>query len=292
MDREVRLQQARNLDNISTALVNAGINVVKRNPIPSAAYVFGVLICLFFSGFNVSPEMENQFHSDLRSIDYESYEKAELNFANAEDDYRRSKGWFTCDKHCQVYKMELDKRRDEYNRVKMMVQKTHSDAKAKLGIFSNFGISETRDLFWRRFSQGKGFARRQSQWDALFMGIQAMGRDESLISYGIRLLMTILFNFTIGMIGAVIAFIFGLYGLIQTYQVPLTYAIIFFLMASLAALSFAATWLLGIYAAAAGTVYVGAKMIASNLRLEGTGNYGGRVQGDAYSHAGRRQYRD
>ena len=40
--------------------------------------------------------------------------------------------------------------------------------------------------FWTRFSQGKGFAQRQTKWDALFMGISAMGRDESFVNYLLR----------------------------------------------------------------------------------------------------------
>ena len=70
------------------------------------------------------------------------------------------------------------------------------------------------------------------------------------------------------MIGTVISFIFSLYSLIITYQANILSALIFFSMASLAALSFAATWLILIYLFAAGTVYVGAKVISTNLRLQ------------------------
>lgn len=116
--------------------------------------------------------------------------------------------------------------------------------------------------------------------------------------------MNVLFNFTLGVCGAVIAFIFryfthnsriiildfvlhifhisihhfvftcyslflpSLYSLIQSYRESLLLAAPFFLAASLAAISFALTWLITLYFATAGTVYVGAKFIASNMRLE------------------------
>lgn len=108
--------------------------------------------------------------------------------------------------------------------------------------------------------------------------------------------MSMLFNFTIGLIGAVVAFIFSLIALIQTYQASLLAGLTFFVLASLAALSFIMTWLIGFYIAAAGishlvsshlslalvsslpplpsltsslgVVYVSASTAAQNLRLE------------------------
>lgn len=143
------------------------------------------------------------------------------------------------------------------------------EAKGKMGLFSSFGVEETRDLFWTRFAQGRSFAARQSRWDALFLGISAMGRDEHFISYALRVLAQVLLNFTVGMMGAVLSFIWSLYALVASYQASLLTALSFFLLASLAALSFGITWLIGMYLTAAGAVYVGAKLVAANLRLEG-----------------------
>lgn len=111
-----------------------------------------------------------------------------------------------------------------------------------------------------------------------------MAKNESLSNYLLRLCMSLLFNFTIGIFGAVVAFIFSLYGLIQTYRVNIFVGLIFFFLAAVASIAFAMTWIIGLYAAAAGTVYVGSKMV-SNLRLENAGggrqhyNAGGRLRG-------------
>jgi hypothetical protein len=102
-----------------------------------------------------------------------------------------------------------------------------------------------------------------------------MGRDEKLASYVLRLVLSFVFNFTIGVVGAVLVFMGGLYGLIQSFQPDAVSALAFFGLASLAAISFALTWLLGLYVATAGTVYVGAKLISSNMRIE-DGGRGGR----------------
>jgi hypothetical protein len=193
----------------------------------------------------------------------------------AENDYYRSKGWFTCDAFCLQRREVFDKLSLKHKELKNELDSVVRDAKGALGLFSSFGVDETRDLFWTRFSQGKAFATRQSKWDALFIGLSAMRRDESFLSYLLRAGIQILMNFTIGMIGAVVAFVWSLYGLIQTYKASLISGLIFFLFASIAAIAFGLTWIIGMYICAAGTVYVGAKLIAHNMRIEGGGADGG-----------------
>lgn len=273
MNQDMRNQQIRVIDEFSTALIRAGVNVIKRNPIPVGSYILGILICFCCTGFKVSLDQQKKYNNRVAGIDYAALDKAAMELDYAQDDYRRSKGWFSCDKVCQIYKKTLSEKQFQYNELERGIKKEMSNAKAGVGIFSEYGVSETRELFWRRFTQGKSFAQRQSTWDALFMGLSAMGRDESMLSYLMRLLLSVLFNFTVGMVGAVVAFIFNLYGLITAYQVPIYYAITFFILASLAAISFAVTWIIGIYAVAAGAVFVGAKAIAANMRIEG-GNMG------------------
>ena len=77
-------------------------------------------------------------------------------------------------------------------------------------------------------------------------------------------------------------FIFGLWGIVRTYQPnPLT-ALFFFVTAACAAFAFVTTYLLALYGAAAGGVYGMAKMAETNMRLEGgRGRGGGRryIQG-------------
>ena len=56
-----------------------------------------------------------------------------------------------------------------------------------MGLWSEFGISEARTLFWDCMEKGKGFARRATFWDMLF-GI-TMGRDENIGSFLMRMAM-------------------------------------------------------------------------------------------------------
>lgn len=272
--RDQQIQQAREIDKLSTLLVEIGINTVKKNPIKVSMYFIGLLVCLLFNGFTVDEEKVRMFEEQLAAVDYLKVEDAQRRVYIAEQNYYQTKGWFSCNSECQLNKLLMQESIAKYREIQQAEEKKVHGAKSNVGIFSEYGVSETRVLFWERFGQGKAFAVRQSKWDALFIGISAMGRDESLPNYILRIITNALFNFTIGVIGAVLAFIFSLYSLIKTYEAPLLVALPYFIFATLAAVSFALTWLIALYIGTAGTVYVGAKFLASNLRVQ-SGQEGG-----------------
>ena len=68
-----------------------------------------------------------------------------------------------------------------------------------------------KDSFWSYFTHGKQFAKRQSTWDAMFMGIQSMARhhDEQWIEFALRVLMNVLINFSMGLAMALVMFVIG-----------------------------------------------------------------------------------
>lgn len=109
--------------------------------------------------------------------------------------------------------------------------------------------------------------------------MSAMAKDESITEYIVRLALRMLCNFTAGLFIAVGAFIFSLYSLLQSYRTNLVAGLMFFIFASLASISFAMTWIIGLYAGAAGTMYVCSK-VATNLQLQDRQQqqHGGRVR--------------
>lgn len=273
-DRDRQALQARELDRLSTAMIDLGVRVVKKNPIKVGSYFIGLIICLFVNGYSTSEGSRMQYNKILSTIDYDRLNNVRDDFDYASRAYYRSKGWFTCDTTCKQKYTIMKEHEKLHNTLVHETESITSEAKSTLGLFSEFGVGETRDLFWTRFAQGKSFATRQSKWDALFMGIQAMGRDETIVSYALRVIMNMLFNFTLGVCGAVIWFLFSVWHLITTYKANILAGLAFFAMAALGAIAFALTWLIGIYIATAGTVYVGAKFIATNMRIEGGGPHG------------------
>lgn len=272
-----------NINDISTIMLTSAVKFVKRNPVPSSLYFFGLLACLFFNGFQVSSQNKEMFEKTLNKIDYDSLYALEVQHYNAKKKYHQSMGWFySCNDVCQDYKRDYLNIEKVYKIEQRKETEIMADAKSNLGLFSTYGISETRDLFWKKFAQGRGFAQRQSTWDALFLGIGAMSRDETLMEYFIKVLMNLLINFTFGMIMAVVIFIFSLYNVIVSYKASIIIWLPYFFMVSIAAISFVLTWLIGLYLSVAGTVYVGAKVLATNVRLEDGDRYrhqyGGRVR--------------
>lgn len=65
-----------------------------------------------------------------------------------------------------------------------------------------YAVQEARDLFWGTFAAGKGFAKRASMWDLLFMGIGSMGRDENMMAFVFR------FAFQVKMMINIVIFFF------------------------------------------------------------------------------------
>jgi hypothetical protein len=101
-----------------------------------------------------------------------------------------------------------------------------------------------------------------------FIGIRSMTRDESMIQYALRVVMQILINFSIGLVMALLVFLFSLWSIIRDYQANPVVAVIFFVAAGCAAFSFVASYLLGMFGAVAGGMYGLAKVAESTQRAQ------------------------
>ena len=115
-------------------------------------------------------------------------ERAQLNAAKYNQAYQQSRGFlgFGCGANCnRKYEQYLFAEK-ELKIAKDAHYKALSTAKSKVGVFSIYAVEEARDLFWGTFAQGKGFAKRASTWDLIFMGIGSMGRDEGIMAFILR----------------------------------------------------------------------------------------------------------
>lgn len=277
-DRTVRTyeesqQQMRNqrqqLDEISTSLVNFGITRVRKNPIKVGMYFCGLLLCLLFDGFQVTQVQQQNYDKIMEKIDHtEMYNKREV-MANKYDEFVNRQGWFwSCSTpECQKARAEYDIAKADFEALEAVNNENLRDAKQEIGIFSTEAVAEAREGFWMKFNQGKRFATNQSKWDLIFNGISAIGKNEKIGSFLLRILLNVLFNFTIGIVGAVFGFIVSLFWLLYDYRVGLLQGTAFFVLASTAALSFLISIIVVMYLGAAGTVYVGAKALSTQLRI-------------------------
>ncbi|KAJ8598765.1 hypothetical protein CTAYLR_009871 [Chrysophaeum taylorii] len=245
-------------------------STAKENPKITGLWGTGLLLTLFATGFRVSQEVAATYETDMARADMsDEIRRAARRFTQLDEEYYYSRGWFSCDKQCQRLKVAVEDARRHLEFVQREEAAKMSDVKATVGIFSEFGVAETREQFWSSFAGGQSFAKRQSMWDLLFIGLSSTSRDENTISILLRWLVQLLFNFTIGLVGALIAFAWKLWSLVASYQPDPATAITFAVCALLAATSMVATYLFALYFCAASGVAAVSAAAMAQARIEG-----------------------
>ena len=254
---------------VGTLVVKGVGSFARKHKVISTSYVFGILFLLFVgSGSKLTYDQATQYNRIMESIDLNAEYEASNRYAQAAHAYRATKGWFSCDHVCQRNKKRMEHAEMVLDEIRKEGYARMSKAKNVAGLFSEVGVNEVKDSFWEYFTAGKQFAKRQSMWDVMFMGIRKMSRDESTLEYVLKVLLQVLINFSMGLIFALAIFIWGLWGIVKSYEPnPLT-AVVFFIGASSAAFAFVSTYLFAIFGAAAGGVYGLAKVAESNARIE------------------------
>ncbi len=100
------------------------------------------------------------------------------------------------------------------------VEQQQKTANAHLGLFGQQAVSDVKQvkhcptasaahalcvmimqLFWNGVEGAKGFAKRQTWWDMLFIGIRGMSRDQGLAEYVLEILFRFLMNLILGLFG-------------------------------------------------------------------------------------------
>merc|ERR1712176_790298 len=118
------------------------------------------------------------------------------------------------------------------------------------------------------------FAARYTMMDAMFMMIG--GKEETLVSMILKLVMQYIINLTMGLIGAFFFFLYYVYGLIVSYGEPTLSGIAFFLLVLIAGMATIGSYLLAIYGTVAGGGMYLVKQAAKQQALHGDGRPGGQ----------------
>jgi ABC-type multidrug transport system fused ATPase/permease subunit len=262
---------------IGRMIVRGVPRFAKKHKVISGSYIIGILTLLLIgSGTKLSLDQRREYNSIMQTIDLQAEFDATQAFWTADNAYRASKGWFTCDGLCQRNKQRMEQAKYRLDQIRKEGEARMSDAKSVAGLVSEVGVGEVQDSFWTYFTSGKQFAKRQSMWDAFFIGFRSMRRDEKFLEYALNVLMQVLVNFSMGLVMALIMFVIGLWSIVRSYQSNPLVAVVFFVCAACAAFSFVATYLLAIYGAAAGGVYGVLKVAETNARAQRL--QGGRPQ--------------
>lgn len=195
---------------------------------------------------------------------------AERSHLEADMRARRHKVWFWRfrPEYREKVKAHDPEIRDAKTRVRSLQQERDAilkQAKSNLGIWSDAGIEESRKMLWTSFDSGKVFAQRQTFWDSLFTILRA--RDRDWVSLLIHLLLTALVNYTVGGIMAVVTFVFSLPSFISSYATSFPSGLLFFAVASIAAVSLIAAYLSVLYFSGAAVIYTTASFVSMQRRL-------------------------
>lgn len=252
---------------VGTMVLQGATSFARRNKVITGGYLFGLLVLILGgTGTRLSLRQRHEYNRIMDSIDLQTEYAVSERYARALHNYRSTKGWFSCDGLCQRNKQRMEQIKLELDDVRAEGHARMSDAKSIAGLWSEVGVGQVKDSFWSYFNQGKQFAKRQSMWDAMFIGFRSMSRDESMVEYALKLLMQVLINFSMGLVVALAVFIFGLWSIIRDYQANPIVAVIFFLTCACAAFAFVATYLIAMFGAAGGGLYGLAKLAETNAR--------------------------
>ena len=149
-----------------------------------------------------------------------------------------------------MYKLQAVERR-AYDKLFALQQKQG----ATVGLWSEYGIKEAKDLMWSSFYSSTAMAKRMTYWDMFFAMFRSFDRDEGIVSFLIQMLFRFVQNLIIGLVVGFFTFLFAIVDLIQRFSPGMFEGIIFFLLATLAIASLMITAIGVACGCCAGTVY-------------------------------------
>ena len=219
MSTEMMLREADRIEGSSMVMFRAGGTFLKENKVFTGLWIAGLLLLQFAVGMSPSAQAMGAYDRAMDQLDDAAMQKALNREHSTYAQYRQAKGWFSCDATCTRLYGKYKKAAAISTKQKAIEKQMISDAKANVGAVSTYAVEEVRGLWKRSFARGKAYAKRASWYDVLFGGIGfAMGRDENMGSFVIRIVFQMVINFVVGLFGAFIGFLWYLGGIIWSYQ--------------------------------------------------------------------------
>ena len=269
---QMAMIQLPEVDEVGAVIVRQARQFAVRHKYLTAYYLLGLLVLgtlTVWGGRSLTPAETKQYNVIMNSIDLQAEYDAVEKYWDAYSRYQATKGWFwSCDSVCQRHKKHMQQAELQLNRVRSEGNARMSDAKAVAGLGSQVAVQEMQDSFWQYLAAGKRFAKRQTAWDVMWMGVRSIGRgrDESWGEYAVKILIYIFINFSMGLLSALTFFVIGLWNILRSYQPNPITAVLVFLLASAAATTFVVSYLLAMVGAGAAGVYGMAKLAETSNR--------------------------
>jgi len=262
---------------VQALMLGTVTSFVKHRPIFVSFWVLGLLLAASAGGLPVGSEAAEAYqlmrqHAEV--IDVRELGQALERLQQEEDGYYRARGWFgSCDSDCERARDKVALARTEAVRLQEQRDKVLAEARHEVGIWSSFGVQDVRDSFWSAWTSGKEFATRWTMMDMLFMGIG--GREETLVTVALRVVVRYVVNLTMGMIGAFFFFVYNVYCLVASYGESALSGLAFLLLAFVAGLATVSAYLTAVYGLVAG----GGLMLMQRAAMQAVANGSAKEQG-------------
>jgi hypothetical protein len=245
------------------SLVVGAAMLARRHPVVSSAWVLGLMLCFFFTGFTPSSEAMQSYHAKMDTVQRPAIYDLSRKVREANHNYQNAKGWFwSCDQNCQTHKTLYDELNLQLLDLTSRENEKIRDANKEVGIFSSLGVADARERFFESFNWGKKVATNQSKWNLFFATFRAIGRDENFLNYLLSMVLQVLMNFTFGVLMAGFLFLGSLFTLVSQYKADILSAVVFYGLAALACIAFIATWILLMWLCVGTTVAVGVSQLS------------------------------
>ena len=158
---------------LSSLVLRTAKSFATRHKFITISYMYGLISMLLLivvlggGGISLTLDQRRAYDDIMSTVDLRAEYDAASSYHSARASYRQSKGWLSCDSHCQHYKRLSERKKDVWDDIRAEGNARMSDARSVAGLFSEVGIGEVKESFWGYFQGGKDFARRQSMWDAM-----------------------------------------------------------------------------------------------------------------------------
>jgi hypothetical protein len=264
---------------IALAVVLTGVGIGAFAPAPRA----------------VDPEGQVRYEGKLMQAQtVEGYMEAEDDLMHEQRSVSDAKVWFwrfrgEHKKRVRAREAVRDKALARFNVKRDERNAIIAAAKKEVGIWSQYAVDETREQFWQTFQEGKDMGKRMTFYDMLFSMFDR--RDENAGAFMAKWAIRIVMNYTMGMVVAVVRFLFQLGSIVWSYSPNALSGTLFFAVAAFSALSIIGAFLLLMYASCVGCCLFMAKNGQQRQRrgyqqqpryISGRGQFGGQQRTPHY----------
>ena len=250
-------------------VVVVAARVVRTHPRKVATVFLWMLglFCMFFAPapIRITPAMEAKYQQKMDAVANLSGSfiktSAELDKLGAELSQAQTWWWYfksedrkkvnEIRERMEPFEKELDHLHKERYRLE-------SEARNELGLWSEAGLRETKDVFWSSYNRGKRQAKVGIIWDLVWEMFRSDNYEDS-VNFLFRIIWILVSNAVMFLFAATIAFMFRVVPVIRSFNPGLLSGILFYLLALLAALSTIGTIVSLVVGAGVGSSLVVAK---------------------------------